>query len=76
MFDQKKYERALAGFKEDFIGRQWPNEKYKWEAVQWFQDHWDVNAPDFAGMLAVSLKPILSICWLRGTIFPRGMIED
>lgn len=29
MFDQKKYESALASFKQDFVGRQWPNEKYK-----------------------------------------------
>jgi hypothetical protein len=29
MFDQKKYESTLAGFKQDFVGRQRPNEKYK-----------------------------------------------
>lgn len=75
MFDRKKYENALAGFKQDFVGRQWPNEKYKWEAVKWFQDHWDVNAPDFAGMLAVSLKKTFNLLVSRNN-FPRGMIED
>ena len=29
MFDQKKYENTLAGFRQDFVGRQWLNEKYK-----------------------------------------------
>ncbi len=30
----------------------WQGEKYKWEAVKWFQDHWDINANDFADMFA------------------------
>ncbi len=28
----------------------WEGEKYKWQAVQWFQDHWDMDAPDFHSM--------------------------
>lgn len=74
MFDQKKYEGALAAFKQDFVGRQWPNEKYKWEAIQWFQDHWDVNAPDFAGMLSEALNKTYNLLLSRNN-FPRGMIE-
>lgn len=31
-------------------------ELYKWRAVKWFQDHWDIEAADFPAMLAVSLK--------------------
>ena len=74
MFDQKKCERALADFKQDFVGRQWPNEKYKWEAVKWFQDHWDVNAPDFAGMLTESLKKTYNLLASMNN-YPRRMIE-
>ena len=74
MFDQKKYESALAGFKQDFVGRQWPNEKYKWEAVQWFQDHWDVNASDFAGMLSEALNKTYNLLASMNN-FPRRMIE-
>ena len=74
MFDQKKYESALAGFKQDFVGRQWPNEKYKWEAVKWFQDHWDVNAPDFAGMLSEALKKTYNLLASMNN-YPRKMIE-
>lgn len=40
MFDQKKYESALAGFKQDFVGRQWPNEKYKRNTS------WKISRPD------------------------------
>lgn len=74
MFDRKKYESALAGFKQDFVGRQWPNEKYKWEAVKWFQDHWDVNAPDFAGMLSEALNKTYNLLASMNN-FPRRMIE-
>ncbi len=31
-------------------------EYYKWEAVKYFQDHWDIDAPDFASMLKECLK--------------------
>ena len=74
MFDHKKYESALVGFKQDFAGRQWPNEKYKWEAVKWFQDHWDVNAPDFAGMLSEALNKTYNLLASMNN-FPRRMIK-
>ena len=61
MFDQSKYESALASFKQDFIKRQWPDEKYKWEAVQWFQDHWNIDAEDFAAMLKSSLAKQVAV---------------
>ena len=35
--------------------QQWPEEKYKWEAVQCFQLNWDVNSADFAQMLTKAL---------------------
>ena len=38
-----------------FVQKQWPDEKYKWEAVKCFQLNWNVNAEDFAQMLAKSL---------------------
>ena len=74
MFDQKKYNSALAAFKQDFVGRQWPNEKYKWEAVKWFQDHWDVNAPNFAEMLSEALKKTYNLLASMNN-YPRKMIE-
>lgn len=47
MFDQFRLKDVLVRYKQDFVSMQWKNEKYKWEAVKWFQDHWDVNAADF-----------------------------
>jgi 5-methylcytosine-specific restriction protein B len=31
--------------------KQWADEKYKWIAVQHFQDHWELEAIDFQEML-------------------------
>lgn len=28
----------------------WIDERYKWEAVQWFQDRWNIDAEDFGSM--------------------------
>ncbi len=50
------------------------NERYKWEAAGWFKEHWDVDAPDFAQMLEVSLQKTENL--LTGfNYFPRGMVE-
>ena len=73
MFDQNKYNDAIAAFKQDFVRRQWPNENYKWEAVQWFQDHWDIEADDFAAMLKASLEKTKNLLLSKNN-FPRGMI--
>ena len=51
MFDIFRLKEVLVKYKENFVSKQWPNEKYKWEAVKCFQDNCDVNAPDFADML-------------------------
>ena len=55
MFDIFRLKEVLVKYKETFVSKQWPDEKYKWEAVRCFQDNWDVNAPDFADMLTRSL---------------------
>lgn len=55
MFDHSKLADVLVAYKKDFVSKQWNKEKYKWEAVKWFQDNWDVNATDFAEMLNRSL---------------------
>lgn len=44
MFDRARLKDALAQYKRDFVSIQWGNEKYKWEAVKWFQNNWNENA--------------------------------
>ena len=55
MFDRARLQDVLAAYKQGFAPQWWNDEKYKWEAIQCFQENWDVNAPDFAGMLKRSL---------------------
>ena len=55
MINQARLKEVLAEYKKNFVAHQWGEEKYKWEAVKHFQDNWDVNADDFAGMLERSL---------------------
>ena len=55
MFNKIRLKQVLAEYKKVFVQQPWPNEKYKWEAVQCFQENWDINSPDFAQMLKKSL---------------------
>ncbi len=73
MFDEFRLKEVLVDYKKDFVSKQWGNEKYKWEAVKWFQDNWDVNASDFAQMLDGSLEKTFNLLTSSNN-FPRGMI--
>jgi 5-methylcytosine-specific restriction protein B len=75
MFDKYRLKEALLGYKRDFVKKQWPNEKYKWEAVKNFQDNWDVNAKDFADMLTRSLAKTYNLL-VSAKNFPAKMIQD
>lgn len=37
MFDQFRLKDVLVSYKKNFVSKQWGDEKYKWEAVKWFQ---------------------------------------
>ena len=73
MFDITMLKKVLVQYKQNFVSRQWGDEKYKWEAVKWFQDNWDVNAPDFAKMLDRALDKTFNLLASNNN-FPRRMI--
>lgn len=75
MFDRYRLKDALVSYKQDFVDKQWPSEKYKWEAVKHFQDNWDVNASDFADMLARSLSKTSNLLASVNN-FPAKMIQN
>ena len=58
MFDHSRLADVLAEYKKNFVSRLTGKDEeiFKWEAVKWFQDHWNVNDGDFAGMLEESLS--------------------
>lgn len=74
MFDIFRLKEVLVKYKENFVSKQWPNEKYKWEAVKCFQENWDVNAPDFADMLSRSLAKTYNLLASMNN-FPAKMIQ-
>ena len=73
MFDKFRLKDVLAHYKQNFVSTQWGNEKYKWEAVKWFQDNWDVNAQNFPEMLNRSLDKTFNLL-ASSNNFPKGMI--
>ncbi len=73
MFDKARLTEVLAEYKKNFVSMQWGNEKFKWEAVKWFQDNWDVNADDFADMLKRSLAKTYNLLANLNN-FPAKMI--
>ena len=75
MIDQLRLQEMLAKYRENFAGSGWKNEKYKWEAVKCFQDHWNVNAPDFAGMLKESISKTYNFLASMNN-FPGRMIQE
>jgi hypothetical protein len=73
MLEKFRLQEALVKYKQDFVSIQWGNEKYKWEAVKFFQDNWDVNAADFAAMLTRSLSKTYNLLASMNN-FPARMI--
>jgi 5-methylcytosine-specific restriction protein B len=75
MFDKIRLQDALVKYKQNFVSSQWRKGKYKWEAVKFFQDNWDVNAVDFASMLTQSLAKTSNLLASMNN-FPAKMIQD
>lgn len=73
MIDQACLKDVLKQYKENYFLKHWKDEKYKWEAVQWFQDHWDIEAADFPQMLGESLAKTYNLLDSQYH-FPRKMI--
>ena len=75
MINQQIFKEILAKFKSEFPGKHWNAEKFKWKAVKHFQNHWDINAPDFLNMF---LKSTERTEGLLGSMhnFPRDMMRN
>lgn len=75
MFDRQFFQDILIRYKKDFPGQWWTNEKYKWEMVQWFQQHWDIDAGDFPTMLTEAMKKTGNLLGARN-FYPRRQIKE
>lgn len=73
MIDKNILKKVLSEYKSDFLQGQWDDERFKWEAVKWFQDNWDIDADHFSDMLELSLKQTNELL-AASYYYPRQMI--
>ena len=73
MFNKIRLKQVLEEYKKVFVQQQWPDEKYKWEAIQCFQENWNINSGNFAQMIKKSLDPAGNLL-ASANNFPAKMI--
>ena len=74
MIDLEKLKLILEGYKTYFPSH-WDDEKYKWEAIKNFQDHWDMEADNFGEMFKAATDKTFNLL-ASGYAYPRGMITN
>ena len=74
MFDKEKIRFYLESYQKD-LPKFWSEEKYKWEAVEFFQKNWDIESPDFWGMLKLATSKQVNLL-SSGMYFPLGMLQE
>ena len=74
MFDQEKLVAVIAAYKEYFPNH-WKDEKYKWEAIQHFQEHWNISAENFLDMFMEATDKTYNLLANMNN-YPRGMIKS
>ena len=74
MINLEKLKPVLDGYKK-YYPTHWSEEKYKWEAVKHFQDHWDIDADDFSEMFKQATDKTNNLL-TSGYAYPRGMITN
>ena len=72
MIDIAKLRPILAGYKAYFPSH-WDDESFKWEAIQHFQRHWNIDAPNFGEMFKEATDRTFTLL-ASGYAYPRGMI--
>ncbi len=53
----------------------WEDEKYKWEAVKQFQEHWDIDAEDFSSMFTEATSKHYNLL-ASNMYYPIGMVQS
>lgn len=74
ILNQEVFNKAVAEYRKELPTTR-PKELFKWQAVQWFQDHWDIDAEDFPTMLDMALAKTQSLL-ASNMFFPRKMIVE
>ena len=66
--------KLLAKYREE-LPTFWENEKYKWEAVKHFQEHWDIDANDFSSMFTEATSKHYNLL-ASNKYYPIGMVQS
>ncbi len=67
----RKIEEAYISYLPDY----WSGESYKWKAIKQFQDHWDIEAADFAAMVEQALAKTYNLL-ASGYYFAKAMLLE
>lgn len=73
MFSSEKLSEVIAAYKE-YFPVYWKDEKFKWEAIRHFQDHWDIKAENFLEMFMSATEKAYSLLSSLH-YYPRDMIK-
>lgn len=74
MIDLAKLGPVLAGY-QAYFPKHWKDECFKWQAVQHFQKHWDIDAADFGAMFKDATAQVFGLLD-TGYAYPRAMILE
>ena len=83
MINKEKLASVMTAYRNNFNLKRaelnnkshWEDEQYKWIAVQWFQDHWNIEATDFGAMFKEATAKHFNLLTAQN-YFPRGMILE
>lgn len=73
-FDHDKLQDVISGYKQYFPFHV-SDEIYKWKAIKHFQDHWNIDAPDFIAMFWEATSKFDNLLTSKNH-FPRGMVKE
>ena len=73
IMDEVLLGKYIEDYTKIFLTKQWPKEKFKWEAILTFQKEWDVDAVDFKTMFDRATSNTKSLLASQN-YFPKGMI--
>ena len=77
MFDKTKLREVLGIYKKQFP-KWWEDEKFKWQAVKYFQANWNIEDENFLEMINTSLNngSIYYGLLTSSNRFPVGMLIE
>lgn len=74
MINYGELDKVIAKYKPYFLKHFKKDEEFKWQAVECFQKHWDINAPNFGEMFKEATEKCFNLL-TSAHRFPKTMIE-